>query len=64
MSDIVTTQFGYHLILTIDRKPGKEVKFEEIKNIVKAVYCDQLHDQLSAQLRQKANVVIHPAPKQ
>jgi parvulin-like peptidyl-prolyl isomerase len=64
MSDIVETQFGYHLILAMEQKPGKEVKFEDIKNAVKAAYCEQLHDTLSTQLRQKAHIVIHPAPKE
>ena len=29
MSDVVTTQFGYHLIKVTDRKPGRVVPFDE-----------------------------------
>ena len=31
VSDIVTTKFGYHLLMVTDRKPAREVPFEEVK---------------------------------
>ena len=62
MSDVVQTQFGYHLILVIDRKPGMEKKFEEIKGDVQDVFCDRLHDSLVATLKPKAKIEIMPAP--
>src|SRR5439155_391764 len=60
MSDVVTTQFGHHLILATDRKPGKEVKFEERKEAVKALFGERLRESLCAQLRQNARIVINP----
>ncbi len=63
MSDVVKTQFGYHLILVTDRKPGREVKFEDVKEWVKDVYSDQLRENLAAQVRAKARIVINPPPK-
>jgi peptidyl-prolyl cis-trans isomerase C len=63
MSDLVRTPFGYHLILVTERKPGREVKFEEVKEMVKEVYCDRLREGLAQQVRARAKVVIHPAPK-
>jgi peptidyl-prolyl cis-trans isomerase C len=63
MSDIVQTQFGYHLILVTDRRPGKEIKFEDVKEEVKEVYCDRLREVVCAQLRPRATIVIHPAPR-
>ncbi|HXG09086.1 MAG TPA: peptidylprolyl isomerase [Gemmataceae bacterium] len=63
MSDVVKTQFGYHLILVLERRPGREVKFEEVKDDVKEVYCDRLRESLCARLRQTAKIVINPAPK-
>ena len=30
ISDVVTTQFGYHIIKVIDHKPGRTVPFEEV----------------------------------
>ncbi len=61
MSDAVKTQFGYHLILVTERKPGHEVKFEEAKEMVKEQYCTMLHDAISSQGREKSKIVINPA---
>jgi len=58
MSDIVATKFGYHLILVTDRRPGKQVKFEDVKDMVKDVYCDRLREYLLTQLRSKAQIVV------
>jgi parvulin-like peptidyl-prolyl isomerase len=58
LSDVVPTKFGYHLILVTDRRPGKEVKFEEVKESVKDVYCDRLREDLLTQLRSKAQIVV------
>jgi parvulin-like peptidyl-prolyl isomerase len=63
MSDVVATKFGYHLILVTDRRPGKEAKFEEVKDVAKDVFCDRLREDLLAQLRSKAQIVITPQPK-
>jgi peptidyl-prolyl cis-trans isomerase C len=60
MSDVVETQFGFHLLLLLQRKPGKEVKFEDVKKDVKEVYCDQLREGMIAQLRQRATINITP----
>jgi parvulin-like peptidyl-prolyl isomerase len=58
MSDVVATKFGYHLILVTDRRPGKQMKFDDVKEVVKDVYCDRLRDDLLGQLRPKAQIVI------
>jgi peptidyl-prolyl cis-trans isomerase C len=63
MSDVVQTQFGYHLILTTDRKPGKDVKFEDVKEEVKEVFHERLRDLMSSRLRPRAKITINPAPK-
>ena len=60
MSDVVETQFGCHLLLLLQRKPGKAVKFEDIKKDVKEVYCDRLREGMVAQLRQRASISITP----
>jgi peptidyl-prolyl cis-trans isomerase C len=59
MSDVVTTQFGHHLILVTERKPGKDTKFEDIKVYVKEAYADWLRTTLSARLRPSARIVIN-----
>lgn len=58
MSDVVTTQFGHHLILVLERKPGKETKFEDVKDDVKEVYAGRKREELCKQLRQKAKIEI------
>ena len=56
LSDVVKTQFGYHLILVVDRKPGHEVKFEDAKPMVKEVYGDRLRDAVIAAMRPRAKI--------
>jgi len=63
LSEVVRTPFGLHLIVVTERRPGREVKFEDVKDVVKEVYFDRLHDYLAAQLRQKAKITVNPAPK-
>jgi peptidyl-prolyl cis-trans isomerase C len=64
MSDVVETQFGYHLILATDRRPGKDTKYEDVKDEVKEVYADKLREAVCAQMRPRAKIVITPvAPK-
>jgi parvulin-like peptidyl-prolyl isomerase len=60
MSDVVTTQFGLHLILAVDQKPGKDVKFEDVREIVKDVYADRLHEAIVARMRPAARVAVNP----
>jgi len=58
MSDIVKTQFGYHLILVTDRRPGHEVKFDDVKPLVKEVYGERLHEAVLAAMRPRAKIEI------
>ena len=59
ISEPVKTPFGYHLILVTDRKPGREVKFEEVKEMVKEHYCTGLHDSIVSEARQRSKIVIN-----
>ena len=63
MSDVVQTQFGYHLILATDRRPGKETKYDDVKDDVREVYRERLRESLCAQLRQRATITVAPAAK-
>jgi parvulin-like peptidyl-prolyl isomerase len=61
MSDVVKTQFGYHLILVTDRKPGREVKFDDVKPAVKDVYADRLREAVIAAMKPNAKIEMAPA---
>lgn len=61
MSDVVQTPFGYHLILAIDRKPGKSAQFEEVMEEVKEVFRSRLREEVARRLRPAARIVITPA---
>jgi len=60
MSDVVKTKYGYHLILVTDRRPGHEVKFEEVKPLVKEVYGDRLREAVLAAMRPRAKIEMAP----
>lgn len=61
MSEPIQTSFGYHLILVTGRKPGAATKFEEVKDEVREIFCQRLRENLIAQLRPQAKIVITPA---
>jgi parvulin-like peptidyl-prolyl isomerase len=63
ISEVIQTQFGYHLILATDRKPGKDVKFEDVKEEVKEVFTERLRDLMASRLRPRAKITINPVPK-
>lgn len=58
MSEPIQTQFGYHLILCTGRKAGQKVKFEDVKDEVREVYCNRLRDYLVAELRKTSKIEI------
>jgi len=58
MSDIVETQFGYHVILITERSPGKTVKFDDTKDEVREVYGERLRQVMVPQLRQRAQIKV------
>jgi peptidyl-prolyl cis-trans isomerase C len=60
MTEPVRTQFGYHLILVTDRKPGKEPKYDDVKVEVKNVYGEKLREAVVIMMRQRAKIEIAP----
>ena len=62
MSDVVATEFGYHLIMVTERKQGTPKKFEDVKEDVRMMYAMRLREAVIAQMKPKAQIVINPAP--
>jgi len=60
ISDVVQTKYGYHLILVTDRKPGRDVKFEDVKDRVKDLYSFRLRDAVIAAMRPRAQIEVLP----
>ncbi len=58
ITEPVKTPFGNHLIVVTDRKPGREVKFEEVKEMVKEYYCTLLHDNIVNGSRANAKIDV------
>jgi len=57
VSDVVATQFGYHLIMVLDRKAGKTgVKFEDAKEDVKDVFATRMREAIINQQKPKAKI--------
>ena len=62
ISDVVTTQFGLHIIKATDRKPAGLVPLDEVSAQVKKFLNEQKKQQLAqafiAQVRQKAKIEV------
>ena len=56
MSDVVESEFGYHLILCTAKNPGKVRPFEQVKDDVRSVYAMQLREAVIAQMQPRAKI--------
>jgi peptidyl-prolyl cis-trans isomerase C len=56
MSQPVQTEFGYHLILAVDTKPGREVQFEDVKPFVQEVYGERLREAIIVTYKSKSKI--------
>ena len=57
-------EFGVHLILAIEQKPGKEVKFDDkgIKAFVQEVYSERLRDAVLNAYKSKSKIELVERP--
>ena len=62
MSDVVTTEFGQHLIMCTAKKPGTPRKFEDVKEDVRGVYAVRLREAVVAQMKPRAKIEVAAAP--
>lgn len=58
MSDVVETEYGYHLILVTGKMAGKDVKFDDVKEDVREILAEKIRDELLPQLRKTAKIEI------
>lgn len=58
MSGPVVTEFGVHLILAVDYRPGKDVKFEDVKPFVQEVYGERLREAILTSYKPKSRIEI------
>ncbi|MEZ6174857.1 MAG: peptidylprolyl isomerase [Candidatus Scalinduaceae bacterium] len=56
VSDPVKTQYGFHLIKVTDRREGKEVSYDEVKEMVDQIYRERKTENLLKSLREKATI--------
>jgi peptidyl-prolyl cis-trans isomerase C len=59
VSDIVTTDYGLHLIKVTDRKQGQPSDFEKIKDEVRDFYVEEMRQKLLLQERKAAKIEIN-----
>lgn len=63
LSDVVETQFGFHLMMLLERRPGKDVKFEDVKMSVKEVFVERLRERVVESLKARAKISVASASK-
>jgi len=62
MTDVVSTEFGYHLILVTARKQGVAKKFEDVKEDVRMLYAMRLREAVVEQMKPKAQITMTTPP--
>jgi parvulin-like peptidyl-prolyl isomerase len=62
MSDVVPTEFGYHLILVTARKQGVAKKFDDVKEDVRMLYAMRLREAVIGQMKPKAQITMTAPP--
>ena len=67
VSDIITTQFGYHVLLVTDHKPARTIPFDEVKDdltqFLKQRKGNDITREHVAELRKAAKIeVLLPTP--
>jgi peptidyl-prolyl cis-trans isomerase C len=56
VSDVITTEFGYHLVMVTARKQGEPTKFETVKDAVREVYGMKLREKVVEMMRKQAKI--------
>jgi len=59
VSDVVQTDYGFHLIKVTERKPGQPQEYAKIKEQVRDVYAEELAVRLVGEQHKTAKVEVH-----
>lgn len=59
ISEPVKTLFGFHIIKVTDKKEGKPVKFEDVKDQIRSDFQNETISELVAGLKKTNKVVVH-----
>lgn len=61
MSDVVATDFGYHLIKVTDRSPGEPSNFETMRDMIREVWAQdvELHQRILAEQRKTSRIEVN-----
>ena len=54
ISDLVTSQFGFHIIKVLEKQEARTQKFEEVANLIRPTLAQQKADRLAQDLSDKA----------
>jgi hypothetical protein len=63
ISNPVETQFGVHLILVTQVKPGRPITYDQAKPFVQEIYGERLRDAIVSKYRPISKIVVNPEPK-
>jgi parvulin-like peptidyl-prolyl isomerase len=59
VSDVVQADYGFHVIKVTDRKSGKPVRFEEVKDEARLLLAEDLRHALITDLRKSAKIEVN-----
>lgn len=59
LSDVIQSEFGYHLVLLTGRKAGKPTKFADARNEVMTLLGDELRSSVIAEQRKHAKIELY-----
>jgi peptidyl-prolyl cis-trans isomerase C len=68
VSDVVSTEYGYHLFRVLERKPARKREFAEVRQLVEAKILEkkrtEAQEAFEKELREKAQVQVNEATLQ
>ena len=59
ISDVVATEFGYHIIKVTDRTNGQPSDFQQLKTEVKELYAQEVYQRIIADQRKTAKIEMN-----